>query len=196
LQRAIRDLSFGPPQDDHMTLSLVLMLALSQTDPLLPNSAPLPGDLPNEARLIPPPAPPQPPSVAARSLLATGGGTLAGGVSLGIAMLLVGTNPNFDMTFATAALASLLITGVAFTIDEALGGRGEITLSFLLTAVVMAGAAGLASVIDKNMSPVLTAAIGSLPAAAAAVFALEVTTPKSKNHVSVVFGPTGFRATF
>jgi hypothetical protein len=60
----------------------------------------------------------------------------------------------------------------------------------------MAGAAGLASVIDKNMSPVLTAAIGSLPAAAAAVFGLEVTSPKSKAHVAVVFGPTGFLATF
>ena len=178
-----------------MTLSLVLMLALSQTDPLLPNSAPVPTDLPNEARLIPPPAPPQPPSVFTRSLLATGGGTLAGGASLGIALLLVGTNPNFDPTFATAALASLLITGVAFTIHEALAGRGEITLSFLLTAVVMAGAAGLASVIDKNMSPLLTAAIGSLPAAAA-VFGLEVTSPKSKAHVAVVFGPTGFLATF
>lgn len=118
-----------------MTLSLLLMLALSQTDPLLPDSAPLPTDLPKEALLIPPPAP-QPPSVFTRSLLATGGGTLAGGISLGIALLLVGTNPNFDPNFATAALASLLITGVAFAIHCSLAGRGEVTLSFLLTAVV------------------------------------------------------------
>ena len=179
-----------------MTLSLVLLLALSQTDPLLPDSPPLPRELPSEARLIPPPAPPAPPSVVTRSLLAIGGGTLAGGVSLGIAVLLVGSNPNFDPTFATAALASLLITGVAFAIHEAMGGRGEITLALLLTAAVMAGSAGLAIAIDKNNSAVLTAAIGSLPAAAAAVFGLEITSPKSKARVAVAFGPTGFRATF
>lgn len=181
-----------------MTLSLVLLLALSQTDLRPPEPVPSPNELPPEARVIPQPAPPAPPSVLTRSLLATGGGTLAGGASLGIAMLLVGSNPNFDTTFATAALASLLITGVAFAIHEALAGRGEITLSFLLTAVVMAGAAGLATAIDggRTMAPILTAAIGSLPAAAAAVFGLEATSPTPKTHVAVVFGPTGFRATF
>ena len=181
-----------------MTLSLVLLLALSQTDLRPPEPVPSPGELPPEARLTPKPAPPEPPSVFTRSLLATGGGTLAGGASLAIAVLLVGQNPNFDPTFATAALASLMITGVAFAIHEALAGRGEITLSFLLTAVVMAGAAGLATAIDsgRNMAPLLTAAIGSLPAAAAAVFGLEVTSPKPRSRIAVVFGPTGFRATF
>ncbi len=187
-----------------MTLSLVLLLALSQTGqppadvPAVPVIPVGPG---SEAQppAVPEPEPRAPPSVLARSLLATGGGTLAGGVSLGIALLLVGNNPNFDPTFATAALASLMITGVAFAIHEALGGRGEITLSFLLTAIVMAGAGGLSAAIgngDRVLAPVLAAAIGSLPAAAAAVFGLEATSPKPKTKVSVAFGPTGFYATF
>lgn len=174
--------------------SLVLLLALSQTAPL-PDALP---ELPPEARVTPQPRAPEPPSVVTRSLLATGGGTLAGGASLAIAILLVGSNPNFDPTFATAALSSLLITGVAFAIHEALGGRGEITLSFLLAAVVMAGAAGLAVAIEPNhnISPLLTAAIGSLPAAAAAVFGLEATSPKAKPRIAFAFGPTGVAGTF
>ena len=174
--------------------SLVLMLALAQTA-LLPDAQPEP---PPEARLTPQPQPPEPPSVFTRSLLATGGGTLAGGAALGLSVLLVGQNANFDPTFATAALASLLITGVAFTIHEALGGRGEITLSFLMTAVVMAGAAVLATAIDSSrpMAPILTAAIGSLPAAAAAVFGLEATSPKPKTRVAVSVGATGIYGTF
>jgi hypothetical protein len=190
----IGDLFRAPPQDDGAMTSLVLLLALSQTSQL---PDPLP-ELPPEARLTPQPKPPEGPSVVARSLLATGGGTLGGGASLAIAMLLLGSNPNLDTNFATAALSALMITGVAFAIHEALGGRGEITLSFLLTAVVMAGAAGLAVAIDsnRNVAPLLTAAIGSLPAAAAAVFGLEVTSPKPKSRVAIAFGPTGFRATF
>lgn len=189
-----------------MTLSLVVLLALSQTGqppaavPPVPVVPVAPGSE-DQAPAGPEPTPRAPPSVLTRSLLATGAGTLAGGVSLGIALLLVGTNPNFDPTFATAALASLMITGVAFAIHEAMGGRGEITLSFLLTAVVMAGAGGLAAAIgngDRVLAPVLAAAIGSLPAAAAAVFGLEATSPKPKPKakVSVAFGPTGFSGTF
>ena len=174
--------------------SLVLLLALCQTGPL-PDALP---ELPPEARVIPPPRAPEPPSVLTRSLLATGGSTLAGGASLAIAILLVGSNPNFDPTFATAALSSLMITGVAFAIHEALGGRGEITLSFLFAAVVMAGAAGLAVALEPshNLSPILTAAIGSLPAAAAAVFGLEATSPKPKPRIAIGFGPTGVSGTF
>lgn len=165
-------------------LSLLMALALSQAE------------LPPEARLIPPAAPPAPPSVVTRSLLATGGGALAGGASLGIALLLVGQNQRFDPTFATAALSALLITGVAFTIHEALGGRGEITLGFLLCAVVMAGAAGLAIAIDntRELAPVLTMAIGSIPAAAAAVFGLEGTSPQARAKVQLT--PTGISGTF
>lgn len=167
-------------------LSLALALVLTQAE------------LPPEARVTPQPAAKPPPSVVTRSLLATGGGALAGGASLGIALLLVGQNQNFDPTFATAALASLLITGVAFTIHEALGGRGEITLGFLLCTVVMAGAAGLAVAIDgsRDMAPILTAAIGSVPAAAAAVFGLEGTSPQPKSRVQIAVGPTGIMGTF
>lgn len=167
-------------------LSLVLALALSQAEP------------PPEARLTPQPQPPAPPSAVTRSLLATGGGTLAGAASLGIALLLVGQNTRFDATFATAALSSLLITGVAFTIHQALGGRGEITLAFLACAVLMAGAAWLAVAIDNGhgLAPVLTMAIGSLPAAAGAVLALEGTTPQSKSRVQIALGPTGIRGSF
>jgi len=165
-------------------LSLFMALALSQAE------------LPPEARLTPTAAAPPPPSVVTRSLLATGGGALAGGASLGIALLLVGQNQRFDPTFATAALSALLITGVAFTVHEALGGRGEITLGFLLCAVVMAGAAGLAIAIDstRELAPVLTMAIGSIPAAAAAVFGLEGTSPQARAKVRV--SPTGINGTF
>jgi hypothetical protein len=170
-------------------LALLLALTLAQAEP------------PHEARQAPPPAPPPPPSAVTRSLLATAGGSLAGGASLGIALLLAGQNPRFDTTFATGALASLLITGVAFTIHQALGGHGEITLSFLLCAVVVAGSALLASVINPGheLGPYLTVAIGSVPAAAAAVLGLEGTTPAPRAkagvpHISV--GPTGFFGTF
>ena len=184
-----------------MTLSLVVLLALSQTGQPPADVPPVPvvPVAPGEDQPPAAPEPRAPPSVLTRSLLATGAGTLAGGVSLGIALLLVGNNPNFDPTFATAALASLMITGVAFAIHEAMGGRGEITLSFLLTAIVMAGAGGLGAAIgngDRVLAPVLAAAIGSLPAAAAAVFGLEATSPKPKARVAVAFGPTGFYGTF
>lgn len=173
--------------------SLVLLLALSQTE-LPPDAlAPLPPPVaPQEEK-----QPPEPPSVVTRTLLSGAAGTAAGGVSLGIALLLVGDNPLFDPTFATAALASLMITGVVFALHEALGGRGEITLALLFTSIVMAGAAGLAVAIDgsRPMTPILTAAIGSLPAAAAAVFGLEATSPKPK-RVTIAIGPTGFSGTF
>lgn len=177
-----------------MTFSCVILLALSQTG-LPPELQPEPIPVPRGATE---PKPPEPPSVAARSLLGMGGGTLAGAASLGIAVLLVGNNPNFDPTFATAALASLLITGVTFAIHEALGGRGEITLALLFTSIVMAGAGGLASALSGNrtLAPVLAAAIGSLPAAAAAMFGLEATSPKPKARVTIAFGPTGFSGRF
>ncbi len=169
-----------------MVWSLVLILALTQTE------------LPPEARLTPEAPKATELSVFTRSLLATGAGTLAGGISLGITYLLVSKNPNFDPAFATAALSSILITGAAFTVDQLLGGHGEVTLGFLLAALVMAGSAGIASTLDagREMTPVYITAIGALPAAAAAVFALEITSPKPKTHLSVAWGPTGVYGTF
>lgn len=179
-----------------MTLSLVLLLALSQTE-VPPEALPVAGDPPPAA--VPEPKGKQPPSVVTRSLVAGGAGAAAGGVSLGIALLLVGKNESFDTTFATAALASLMITGVTFALHEALGGHGEITLAFLLTAIVMAASGGISAAIaggDRTLAPVLTAAIGSIPAAAAAVFALEVTSPRQKNRVALGLSPTGIYGRF
>jgi hypothetical protein len=190
-------MAVGPPQDEDMTLSLVLLLALSQTE-VPPEALPTQGEQPPAAR----PAEPkvkEPPSVTTRTLLSGTAGAAAGGVSLGIALLLVGKNDNFDTTFATAALGSLMITGVTFALHEALGGHGEITLAFLFTAIVMAASAGISAAIangDRTLAPVLTAAIGSIPAAAAAVFALEVTSPKSKPRVALGIGPTGIYGQF
>lgn len=183
-----------------MTLSLVLLIALSQAE-VPPEALPTPGEQPPAARPVDKgdKNEREPISPVTRSLLAGGGGALAGGASLGIALLLVGSNPNFDPTFATAALATLMITGVTFALHQALGGQGEITLSFLLTAIVMAGAGALGAAIGqghRTLSPVLAAAIGSVPAAGAAVFALEATTPKARKKVALAFGPTGFSGTF
>jgi hypothetical protein len=197
LRAVRRDLSDGPPQDEGMTLSLVLLLALSQTE-VPPAALPTQGEQPpavspSEKKVK------EPPSVATRSLVAGGAGAAAGGVSLGIALLLVGKNDNFDATFATAALAALMITGVSFALHEALGGHGEVTLSFLFTAIVMAASAGISAAIaggDRTLAPILTAAIGSIPAAAASVLALELTTPKPKHRVALSIGPTGIYGTF
>lgn len=180
-------------------LSLALVLALSQTEPPLPIPSSQPSEPPPEARLVPQPEPPPGPSAVTRSLLSTGGGSLGGPAALGIAMLLVGSNPRFDAVFASGALASLLVTGVAFTLHQALGGHGEITLSFLACAVVMAGAAGIALAANptREYAPFLTIGIGSIPAAAAAVIALEGTTPAPrKNAIAVRLTPTGVMGTF
>jgi hypothetical protein len=179
-----------------MTLSLVLLLALSQNE-VPPEALPTQGAPPPAARPTEPKK--DPPSMLTRSLVSGGAGAAAGGVSLGIALLLVGKNDNFDATFATAALASLMITGVTFALHEALGGHGEITLAFLLTAIVMAASGGISAAVangDRTLAPVLTAAIGSIPAAAAAVFALEVTSPRPKNRVALGVSPTGIYGRF
>ena len=179
-----------------MTLSLVLLLALSQNE-VPPEALPTQG-APAPARVAEPKGK-EPPSMLTRSLVSGGAGAAAGGVSLGIALLLVGKNDNFDTTFAPAALASLMITGVTFALHEALGGHGEITLAFLLTAIVMAASGGISAAIaggDRTLAPVLTAAIGSIPAAAAAVFALEVTSPRQKSKVALGLGPTGIYGRF
>jgi hypothetical protein len=170
-------------------LSLALALALSQVEPAEP---------PPETRLTPPAEAPAPPSVVTRTLLSTGGGALAGAAGLGIAMLLVGANPNFDAVFATAALSALLITGVSFTLHQALGGNGEITLAFLGCALLVAGATGLALAINpsRDIAPYLLTAIGSIPAAAGAVIALEGTTPQAKPKPRLAIAFNGVYGTF
>jgi hypothetical protein len=193
-----RDTTASPPQDAAMTLGLVLTLALAQVDPSPVDPVPAQNEPPPEARLTPPPPAPAGPSVLTRSLLSTGGGTLAGGAALGIGLLLVGGNPLFDPTFATAALSALLVTGVAFSIHAALGGKGEITLALLIASAVMAGAGLAATAItsDRLLAPVVVAAIGALPAAALATFGLEGTSPKPKTRVAISVAPNGVFATF
>lgn len=169
-----------------MPLALVLAIALGQAD------------LPNEARLTPNPPPPPPPSTVARILLAGAGATLASGASLGVTLLLLEPNPRLDATFATAALSTLLVTGAAFAIHQALGGHGEISLSFLFTAIIVAGTAGIVAAVphDTRLTPFFITAVGAIPAAAAAVLGLELTNPQASHRVSATVGPTGLRMTF
>lgn len=159
--------------------SLVLALALTQVQ------------FPNESRASPGPAPAAQPTVVTRSLLAGGAGVLASGAALGISVLLLGQNPAFDPTFANAALGAMLVAGVTFSIHQALGGRGEVLLALLLSAVTMAGSAAIASAIDGSIptTAILTTAIGAVPAAAAAVLGLEGTSPAPKPRVQLAFGP-------
>lgn len=183
-----------------MTWGLLLALSLSQAEARPVEPLPTQDEPPPEARVTPPAPRPQGVSVVTRAVLAGGGGTLAGGASLGIGLLLANANPGLDPLFSTAALASLLVSGVAFSIHAALGGRGEVTLSFILAAAVMVGAGALTAAItqERYLGPLLVAAIGSLPAAALATFALEGTSPRPKRvpGLTVAFAPNGFFAAF
>ena len=184
-----------------MTWAFVLALTLSQAEVKAVEPLPAPVEPPPEARFTPPPAAPAGPSVTTRALLAGAGGALAGGASFGIAVLLVGANSGLDPAFATAALASLMVAGVSFSIHAAMGGRGEITLAFLLSAAVMAGAAALSSAVsggDRLLGPALIAAIGAVPAAAAATVALEGTSPQPRKtpRVALYPAPNGLLVTF
>lgn len=168
-----------------MTPSLVLALAVAQLQ------------FPNENRAVATPEAP-PTSVVTRSFLATGGGALAAGAALGISALLVGQNAGFDPTFANAALGAMLVAGVTFSVHQAMGGRGEVLLALLISSAVMAGAAGLATALDGGLplTPILTTAIGALPAAAGAVLGLELSTPEARPRVRLAFGPGVVQGTF
>ena len=164
-------------------VSLALALLVSQVE------------LPPEARVTP--SEPERPqvSVVTRALLSGGGGVLAGGASLGIAYLLAGQNAGFDITFAAAGLSAIMISGVAYTIHEVLGGRGEITLGFLFSALAMAGATAIAYAVNpqRDIAPILAVGIGTVPAAVVAVLGLEGTSPTPKKTpapVQVAVGPT------
>lgn len=179
-------------------LMLVLAVALAQVDP--PPPMPLPDEAPPEARYTPS-VKRDGPSQELRVGLGVAGGTLAGGAGLGIALLLTGQNSAFDPAFATAALSALLVAGVSFSIHQALGGNGEIILAFLTSAALMAGCTGIAFAIDAGpqITPILVAAIGSLPAAAGAILALELTTPGAKPQAPTVtlnMAANGFYGTF
>ena len=67
------------------------------------------------------------------------------------------------------------------------------SLALALATLATAVAAG-----DRLLGPALIAAVGALPAAAAATFALEGTSPRPKRlpGVAVAFAPTGLAVTF
>lgn len=133
-----------------------------------------------------------------RVLISGGAAVAASFAGLGLAVALTGQNPGLDTNFATAMVSPLLLTGVAFMVHQALGGRGEVILSYAVALAMMAGAAGLAAGIDGRTSftPVLTTLIGTLPAAAGAVWVLEATTKKSNRAPQIALLPTGIAGVF
>lgn len=137
-------------------------------------------------------------SVTKRVLFSGAAGVAASFAGLGLAVALTGQNPGLDTNFATAMVSPLLLTGVAFMVHQALGGRGEVILSYAVALAMMAGAAGLAAGIDGRtpFTPVLTTLIGTLPAAAGAVWVLEATTRKSKHAPQIALLPTGVAGVF
>ncbi|GMU61935.1 MAG: hypothetical protein AMXMBFR34_36980 [Myxococcaceae bacterium] len=138
------------------------------------------------------------PSVTTRVLLSGTASVAASFGGMGLALALTGANPALDTNFAVAALSPILIAGVGYAVHSALGGRGEPILAYLLALSLMAGAAGLASAIDGTnpATPILTTLIGTLPAAAGAIFVLEFTTKKSRRAPQVALLPTGVSAVF
>lgn len=201
-------------------LPLLLALSLAQVDAAAPTPPPEPpsADQPAEGTVPPvdllpeaepggePGLPPVPSvkqaapetSVTKRVLISSAAGVAASFAGLGIAVALTGQNPGLDTNFATAMVSPILLTGVAFMVHQALGGRGEVILSYAVALAMMAGAAGLAAGIDGRtpFTPVLTALIGTLPAAAGAVWVLEATTRKSKRAPQIALLPTGIAGVF
>ncbi len=174
-------------------LALVLVLSLGQVDqPLEP---PPPPDSP---AALTPPRPYKPPDVAQRSVLSGLAGIAGAGAALGLTLAFAQGNAQFDTKFSTAALGAILVTGGAFTVHEMLGGRGEITLALLGAIVGMGLGALVANLVDQSVPlvPILTAVIGSVPAAALTVLSLEGTTPLPRAPVRVAMVPNGVLVTF
>jgi hypothetical protein len=197
-------------------LPLLLALSLTHVDAAAPTPEPaeepaeatvppvdlLPGaEAGGEAGLGPAPsekqAAPETP-VTRRVLFSGAAGVAASFAGLGLAVALTGQNPGLDTNFSTAMVSPLLITGVAFMVHQALGGRGEVILSYAVTLAMMAGAAALAAGIDGRtpFTPVLTTLIGTLPAAVGAVWVLEATTGTSKRSPHLALVPTGVAGVF
>lgn len=204
-------------------LPLLLALSLAQVDAPQPTDSPTAAEEQDGADAQPPDVPPVdlipsaepggepgalPPtgpkaagpahSVTTRVLVSGGAAVAASFASLGITLALTGANPRLDTNFANAMLAPILLTGVGFAVHSALGGRGSVMLAWLVAFAVMGGAAGIAAAIDgtTNNTPVYAALIGSLPAAAGAVWVMEATTPKSKRDPQFALLPNGFAGVF
>lgn len=134
-----------------------------------------------------------PPSLVNRAIFSGLGGLAGSGAGLGLTLAITGTGRTLDTTFANAMLSALLITGVAFTVHETMGGRGEVMLALLSSLVVMGSAAIAAQAIDRTVpaAPILTTLIGTVPAAALSVLALEGTSTRVRGRVQVAVSPSG-----
>jgi hypothetical protein len=137
-------------------------------------------------------------STTTRVLVSGASAVAASFASLGITLALTGANPRLDTNFANAMLAPILMTGVGYAVHAALGGKGAVMLAWLVAFAVMGGAAGIAAAIDgtTNNTPVYAALIGTLPAAAGAIWVMEATTPKSKRDPQFALLPNGFAGVF
>jgi hypothetical protein len=163
-------------------LGLVLLVALSQVDPPSVTEPKVSG-----------------PNVLTRAVWSGAAGVAGASAALGIGLLLYQSNSALDVKFATAALAGLLLGGLAVTLHEALGGRGEVVLGLIASLGVMALSGVVAEALDGGMprTAVLTVAMGALPAAVLTVLALEGTSPKPKTpRVTVVPLGTGLAVLF
>ncbi|MFT3836885.1 MAG: hypothetical protein QM723_07800 [Myxococcaceae bacterium] len=163
--------------------------------PMAPKDAVTPVPEPDELNPEAPPPGylqkrPEGPSRFARSAASTGGGVIGGAAALAIAETIGLSNQRLDINFANAALASIMIAGVSFTVQHAMGGHGEVTFALFGAIAMMACAALVAQGIDSTGQNVawLTTAIGSVPAAAASVALLELSTPE-KMSISMSAGP-------
>lgn len=175
-------------------LALLLLVSLGQV-PLVPvPEAPGMGEpsVVPASEGAPQPAEAQNKATLARRIGLSGAlGVVGAGAGLGIALAFSLPNPSFDARFATTALCTLMVTGGVFLAHEALGGHGEVMLGLLGSLAAMVGAALIANTIDPTvpMAPILTAAIGALPAAALTVLGLEGTSPLYRPGLKVAVGP-------
>jgi hypothetical protein len=154
---------------------------------------PAPEDEPNPE--APPPGyqqqkRPEGPSRLARGAASTGGGVLGGIAALGIASGIGLSNARLDTNFANAAIASIMIAGVSFTVQHAMGGHGEVIFALLGSIVMMACALSAAQALDPSGIDVawLTTAFGALPGAIASVVLLEASSPE-RSSISMSAGP-------
>jgi hypothetical protein len=175
-----------------LMLSLVLALTLAQVAP--PNDAPVersltPAEQGAELPALPTQAPPDPKRWP-RILLSGGAGVAGGAAALGAMVFFsnvrqgMGTAASFDLIFGTAALGSLLVTGLDFAVHQAFGGKGEASLAVLASVACMlvTGLAVGAAQVDQTTGAIMVAAVGSVPAAISVTAILEATGVLGVNH--------------
>ncbi len=151
---------------------------------------PVPSELPSA---VPTPVPrqrPPEPSRMGRAWAEAGAGVLGAAASLGAVEAMLAANNRLDGSFTNVGLGAIMVAGVAFTVHNALGGRGEVLFALLGSLTMMAGAFACAQAIDPTGRDVtwLTTAIGAAPAALGAMGMLELSSP-SNPSVKIAMGP-------